>query len=232
MKKVLLSAFALILSVSMYAIGYVSGISITLFDGDSEMPECNIAVPDGSTPDQTNTITPEDNAVAVYAIYNDAAYDLFKQKETGSFKMKNIPLGIKTNGSTSYELWFNGMVGDVVLYDKEKGGTGGVVDVNSDYSFTISESQKNSRIDDRFVLYYIVEELEVCFKNNKLQISSNPYTDGIVVKKDGVAITGSPFSDDVSEIDLSGASFATGRYTVEFGGGKAGGGEEFVVIKE
>lgn len=232
MKKVLLSAFALILSVSMSAVGYVSKITITLFDGDSEMPECGVAIPDGSTMEQTNTITPEDNAVAVYAIYNNDAYDLFRKKEEGGFKMKNIPLGIKTNASTSYEFWFTDVTGTVVLYDKEKGGTGGVVDVNSDYSFTIDPSQKNSRIDDRFVLYYIVEELEVCFKNNKLQISSNPYTDGIVVKKDGVAITGSPFSDDVSEIDLSGASFATGRYTVEFGGGKAEGGEEFVVIKE
>lgn len=249
MKKVLLSAFAFLLAMNMFGqISYTAKAVIDLRQqSGGGMPQAKQKLQIAESGDLEEGLNGSDGGgywtsfneettpLCIYAFFDsdgNGSPEKYRVLETKS-DLKNTKIGFKTTGVGNYKFQFSTVTGQVDLYDKVADLLIEITPSTPAYNFTVANDESGKVVEDRFVVFYKVEELEVCFKDNKLQISSNPYTAGIVVKDaNGTPITGSPFLDSTMEIDLSGASFATGRYTVEFGGGKAGGGEEFVVIKE
>ena len=87
----------------------------------------------------------------------------------------------------------------------------------------------NTTNETRFSLRKLADVLNVCFKNNKIEINENPFDDEIVVKDaNGDQIAGSPFAASTPLIDMTSIGAAGDRFTVEFNGGN----KKFVIVKE
>lgn len=223
MKKFLVSLVTLALSIQLFAISYTDKVTITLYDG-TYYP--NLLV--GESPDiapgqlENGYYAPiQDLAnmpLAIYATFNAVNYENLILNS-----LKNIPIGIKTSAATSYSLYFNGIQGskEVLILDQ---ATEHVIHVNSEspYQFTIAESEKNGYLPNRFVLFYerAVDEgeLDICHKDNQLQLLNNPYAENIVVKDaNGDIVINEPSTNTPQYIDLS--ALASGQYTVELNNG-------------
>lgn len=142
----------------------------------------------------------------------------------------NLALGFGTGENIAYTLKFTNFSGtEYSIYDR---ATGTTVDVNGstpNYDFTIAAGDKNSAINNRFVINHVSGGLDVCFIDNKLQINDNPYTETIVIKDaNGDEIAGSPFAANTLLVDFSTIGAAGDRFTVEF----ADGARKFVVVKQ
>lgn len=249
MKKVLLFTLTILFAANMFGqIGYNAKaiISLRLQAGGMPSAKQNLQLAESDDLEEGlngndgegywASFNEETTPLCIYAFYDsdgNGSNEKYRVLETKS-KLTNTKIGFKTTGAGNYKFQFSNVQGQVDLYDKVTETLIEITSTTPAYNFTVANDESGKVVDDRFIAFYKVIELEVCFKDNKLQISSNPYTtSGIVVKNsEGTPITGSPFAANATEIDLSGASFATGRYTVEFNGGKAAGGEEFVIIKE
>lgn len=221
MKKFFLSVLCVMTAITMSAITYTDQVSITLDDG-TYMPNLVVGesneLADGEI---TNGYASEIQdlstmPLAVYAIFNNVKYSMLAMKH-----MTNIPIGIKTSGQTSYTMYFDDLTGVVRIYDKKTEAEIPITE-GGEYSFTIEPSEKNSELNNRFVLFYERAadegELELCFQYGILTIVNNPYLTNIVVKdENGVTKVDAESTNTPQEIDLS--KLPDGAYTVELNEG-------------
>lgn len=168
--------------------------------------------------------TLESKSCAIYALCEGARFTKLLKKGI------NVPIGFKPkDGTSSYTFRFNAMTGTITLYDKKADTQFTPSGSAVTYVFSIEDSEKdaNGLIEDRFILFYDpTVEFELCFKDNKLLISNNPYSGDIVIKDvNGDPISGSPFAACNTEIDFS--ALAAGMYVVTFDGDK-----KYIVNKE
>lgn len=214
MKKILLSALALIMSVNMFAITYTSEVTITMYDGtyfpnlilgeSSDSQFAGGALVNGYyAPVQDLAGTP----LSVYAYYNNAEYENLVLNS-----LTNVPMGIKTSAATSYTLYFTGLQGTMTIYDSKTDQT---IDCSVAYPFTIEESEKNSIINDRFIINYVAPVKQICFNDEKLQLSkyAGAKVDVYLQGEAAPAKSETVASNALQEINLS--DLAAGEYVVK-----------------
>lgn len=146
-------------------------------------------------------------------------------------------------GNLSYTLKFKNFTGTTTykIYDRKTGKTIDVLgndnikidgDAASQYDFTIDAGENNTTINSRFVINYVPGELDVCFRNDILDVNSNPFsTEDITIERvDGEDFPGTKvFAGTTALIDMSNdTNYPAGRYYVKF----AGGDRKFVIVKE
>lgn len=141
--------------------------------------------------------------------------------------LRNLALGFTTNDKIdlNYTITFENVSGrELKLYDMVTGDITVIAGANS-YDFSITEEQKaagNVQILDRFVIDYtrVVDagDLEICHKDNQLQLLNNPYAENIVIKDaEGTTVKNVVSRNTPQYIDLS--DLAAGQYTVELNNG-------------
>ena len=201
MKKILLSCLAIVMSVSMFAINYTSKVTIALYDGtyvpnfvvgeSSDAEFAGGALVNGYfAPVQDLAAAP----LALYAYYGGVEYENLILDN-----LTNVPMGIKTSNASSYKLLFTNLQGAVSIFDTNTGQT---IDCSANYNFTIEDSEKNSIINDRFVLKYAPFAPELCFNYNVLTVNGHD-GESLVIKQgdteiDNVAALGNTYSKDLS----------------------------------
>jgi len=169
------------------------------------------------------------NTGGIYVFYNDTRYTTWASNAYS----ENLPLGFGTYddaGNLNYTLKFKNFTGttEYTLYDRKTGTTINVNASTPDYDFTVdAEDNNNPLITNRFLINYVVPDFEICFRDNQLQITANPYAENVVVKdaNDTKVVDVAPVTP-YQAIDLS--AQAAGRYTVEL----AGGARKFIIVKQ
>lgn len=144
--------------------------------------------------------------------------------------LTNQYIGFSTNQvDENYTLTFEAFTGESFeLYDLVAHTNFTVNGATPAYDFSVTPAQVGRvAITDRFVINYVAPGFEICFLNNELQITANPYAENVEVYdendtkvKDVAPVT--PYQ----AIDLS--DLANGRYTVKL----AGGARKFVIVKQ
>jgi hypothetical protein len=249
MKKILALAFAMVSAVGMFAaINSQLTIYLDNVDSDKEM-EARIACGDTYSPfnaascaSYVGMYTNASN-IGLYVQYNAANYS-----ELYAPELVNVPLVVVTSreAASKQHYKFFAELGaaannsqEVYVTDLRPDGGGEPVkfllnnateyafDLSGEASFVAGE---NIVIADRFVINYVapvVPDFEICFRDNKLQITANPYAENVVVKdaNDSKVVNEAPVTP-YQEIDLS--ALAAGRYTVEL----AGGVRKFIIVKQ
>ena len=220
MKKLFISILSVMTAITMSAITYTDRVSITLDDG-TYTPNLVVGESNDLTDGEiTNGYASEiqDLSTMPLAIYT--IFDNVKYSSLSMMHMTNMPIGIKTSGQTSYTMYFDDLTGVVRIYDKKTKSEIAVTE-GGDYAFTIEESEKNSELNNRFVLFYerhADNELKICYRYGKLQIEQNPYLTNIVIKdEEGTEKMNVPSENTPQEIDLS--KLPDGAYTVELNEG-------------
>ncbi len=147
--------------------------------------------------------------------------------------LTNLALGFTTNQvDQNYTLAFENFSGETMEFYDLVADTHFTINASTPaYNFSVTAAEVGRKeIRDRFVINYVAPvepEFEICFRDNKLQISNNPYAENIVVKdENGDAVKDVAPVTPYQEIDLS--ALAAGRYTVEL----AGGARKFVIVKQ
>lgn len=223
MKKIMVLLLFVAVAINAMAIDFTAKAKVTLtaLSGFS----CNLMLseyPEAGALSGSE-INMEGRKVALYAL-NGATKLQIVQATT----ITNLPLGLLTDASTDYTLSVSEVEGSetMKIYDKE---TGLYYDLTegASYNFTATANTTN---EDRFVLNYAAPtpaEFEICFRDNQLQITANPYAENVVVKdaNDTKVVDVAPVTP-YQAIDLS--AQAAGRYTVEL----AGGARKFIIVKQ
>ena len=147
---------------------------------------------------------------------------------------QNLAIGFGSCANNDYTLKFQNFDGATyTIYDRVAGETINVNGSTPDYAFSIADVEKSSTINNRFVINYVSDGIELCFISNKLKINSNPYTEDIDIKDaNGNPISGSPFSFDTDEVDFSTIGATGDRFTVEFGPVVDGARRKYIIVKE
>ena len=165
---------------------------------------------------------PDANVPGIYAVSEAGR---FSTSMTNN--LDNNPIGFIAGTDAAYTLTFSGVSGRTLkIYDKET-HTETVLANDGNYPFAATPG---ARIDNRFVINYAAPtpvEFEICFRDNQLQITANPYAENVVVKdaNDTKVVDVAPVTP-YQAIDLS--AQAAGRYTVEL----AGGARKFIIVKQ
>jgi len=153
MKKILLSVLMFVSSIGMFAVNYTNKVTIAMSDGtyfpNLVIGESNDAGFAGGVLVNGYFGLVQDLAstpLSVYAYYQDEAYENLVLDD-----FTNVPMGIKTTNSTGYSLYFAGLTGSFTIYDTKEQVT---IDCTETYHFTIDDAEKNSIINDRFVINY------------------------------------------------------------------------------
>ena len=95
--------------------------------------------------------TPAANESGIYVVYNSARYTGWASNQYS----ENLPLGFYTCENTAYTLKFSSFTGaSYEIYDRVADQTITVNGSTPNYEFTIAASEKNSQINDRFVINY------------------------------------------------------------------------------
>ena len=139
--------------------------------------------------------------------------------------LNNTNIGFTTNlVDQNYTLEFSNFEGaELRLYDLV---TGDVVVINGStpaYAFSVTAEQVGRhQVLDRFIINLVREadsgDLEICHKDNQLQLLNNPYLANIVIKDaEGNTVKNVPSTNTPQYIDLS--DLAAGQYTVELNNG-------------
>ena len=165
---------------------------------------------------------PDANVPGIYAVSEAGR---FSTSMTNN--LDNNPIGFIAGTDAAYTLTFSGVSGRTLkIYDKET-HTETVLANDGNYPFAATPG---ARIDNRFVINFTSDNLDVCFKDNKLEINNNPNTAEDIVIKDaaGNPISGSPFVGTSTLIPLTSIGAKGDRFTVEFYGGA----RKFVIVKE
>ena len=175
--------------------------------------------------------------VNIYVVAGGSNYSSYKLNE-----IVNLHVAILTNrrpaANQHYTLTFNvpTINEGLKLKDLKTGDEVNIVN-GATYEFDVNStldpgyaSGTNFRIEDRFVINYAAPtpaEFEICFRDNELQITANPYAENVVVKdaNDTKVVDVAPVTP-YQAIDLS--AQAAGRYTVEL----AGGARKFIIVKQ
>lgn len=160
--------------------------------------------------------------VALYVINGSDKLQIAKAAD-----LRGAKLGLKTDAKTNYTIDVSSVAGSetLYLYDAEQKKNYALTE-GAHFAFTAVASTTN---ETRFSLRKLADALNVCFKNNKIEINENPFDDEIVVKDaNGDQIAGSPFAASTPLIDMTSIGAAGDRFTVEFNGGN----KKFVIVKE
>lgn len=122
--------------------------------------------------------TPAPNESGIYVLYNSERFTGWASNQYS----ENLALGFYTGENTSYTLKFSNFKGESYeIYDRVENKMITVNASTEDYNFTIDESQKNSQINDRFVINIKVDP-SLCFNYNVLEINGHA-GESLVVKK-------------------------------------------------
>lgn len=183
-----------------------------------------------------NTDLPEN--VNIYVKSGSDKYSSYKLND-----LTNLAIAIVTNrkpaGDQHYTLTFNvpTLTEGLKITDLRTGTTKNITngdtfefDVNTttDPSFVAGT---NFRIEDRFVINYVAPTLDVCFKDNHIEVVNNPFSDvNITLERvDGTDFPGTKsFVGTTTDIDMTNdTNYPAGRYYVKF----AGGNRKFIIVK-
>lgn len=227
MRKIMLMLLVIAAAMNAMAVDYTAKVKVTLSSGSGyEQPMWLSESPSfGSSLDGSPLYESPSEGLPYIALYVINGSEKLQIARTSDFK--NVKVGLKTNGSTSYTITSSEVEGSGVLnlYDMETGAVY-ALDGSSSYNFTATA---NSTINDRFVLNIDVdtEPLETCFTGTELNIIHNPYFGKIVVK-DGGGSTIKSYDYGTSSIDFNEKTakgyyyYTNGAdYTVSFGGARA-----------
>ena len=225
MKKMVFTAFALVIGMMALATetAYVqirltgeSGQSSNVFitEDDAHTTAFEPGVDTEKMMSQANS-----KSVLLYGIVGSTYCE-----DVVSNDLTNLKIGFTTNQvDQNYTLTF---------IDKE-GGTIKLKDLLTDteidlgsatsYNFSVAAGLVGRhQVLDRFVINYHRDpdtgDLEICHKDNQLQLLNNPYTANIVIKdSEGTEVKNVPSTNTPQYIDLS--DLAAGQYTVELNNG-------------
>lgn len=144
--------------------------------------------------------------------------------------LTNQAIGFSTNQvDQNYTLTFETFSGEAFeLYDLVTDTHFTINGSTPAYNFSVTPAQVGRiAITDRFVINYVVPDFEICFRDNELQITANPYAENVVVKdENGTKVVDVAPVTPYQAIDLS--AQAAGRYTVEL----ADGARKFIIVKQ
>ena len=237
MKKVFLILIAVVAMVSVQAANTeVARLTLT---GQGSVAASYITLrvdPAVLTPETSsyyeNTELPDN--VNIYVKVGGDKFSAYKFND-----LTNLAVAFVTNrtaaGNQHYTITFNVPTSTEGLKLKDL-RTGTVTDIVNagTYEFDVNTTTDpgyvagtNYVIEDRFVINYVVPDFEICFRDNELQITANPYAENVVVKdENGTKVVDVAPVTPYQAIDLS--AQAAGRYTVEL----ADGARKFIIVKQ
>ena len=205
----------------------ITSTSSIILDGQTDVLQVNFAISDSWSDGFDNTwdAANPNKGTGIYVSVNDDEYTTWASNKYSD----NLALGFVAAAGGSHKLQFANFSGSSYkIYDRvdnkeiEVLGNGSIkIDgvAATEYTFTADAGTYNSR----FVINYNPNNLAVCFINNVLEISSNPFDAPI-------KITGANGSKEVAVAptpqNISLNDSTAGNYTVEFGGGA----RKFVVV--
>ncbi len=236
MKKIFALALAALSTASIFA-AINSQLTIYL-DSESKEVEARIAAGDTYSPFNASSsasfvpMYPNASNIGMYVVYQGSNY-----MELNAPELQNIPLVIVTSREAAakqtytfaVELGANNSEAVYVTDFRPDGGGDPVkfqLTNTTEYHFTLNNEAayvegQNCVIADRFVINYartLDADLEICHKDNQLQLIQNPYAENIVIKdSEGTEVKNVPSTNTPQYIDLS--DLAAGQYTVELNNG-------------
>lgn len=222
MKKIMVTLLAVAVAMNLMAVTYTAKAKLTLSGGGYT---CDLMLSESAeygalTGSEMNM---DGRKIALYALNGSEKLQIARAKS-----LNNVKLGLLTDAATSYTITVSAVEGSEKLYlhdnvtglDHElKAGT---------IEFTATASSTD---ETRFLLRKDIDALKpgVCFINNKLTISENPFPEDIVIETiDGTPIAGSPFAASTTEVDFTSIGAAGDRFVVKFHNGD----QKLIFIKE
>jgi len=234
MKKMLMSVMALALSMAAMATqtAYVevtltgeSGLSsvVRLTQDDAR----NADFEDGYDTDKVMMYS-NTRSVLIYGIVGT-----HKCEDVVTNDLTNLAVGFSTNQiDQNYTISFANYSGaELKLYDKVT-ETETVISNSATYDFSVTPAQVGRKlINDRFVINFAAPTLDVCFKDNHIEVLNNPFSD-VNITLERVDETDFPgtksFVGTTTDIDMTNdTNYPAGRYYVKF----AGGNRKFIIVK-
>lgn len=220
MKKIMVMLFGVAVAINAMAVDYTAKAVVTLEAESGYTCTLTLRQADEYGVLDGTEMNMDGRVVALYALKDETPLQIARAAD-----LTNVPLGLKTDASTNYTITVSSVAGTETLkiFDKKEGLFYDLTE-GASYNFTATAS---TTINNRFVLNYLAGSFEICFLNNELQITSNPYAQNVVVKdENGTTVKDVASVAPYQAIDLS--DLADGRYTVEL----AGGARKFVIIKQ
>ena len=212
MKKLILSAVAVLASASMMALNPTAVARITLTSADgSDVVTLLESTEDGFSAAFDNGYDanqPEANIPGIYAVAGEARY-----ATVATDNLDELVLGFITGAATDYTLTFANVNGrELKMYDNVT-GTETVITNSASYAFT---AEANTRVDDRFVINRAAVEPEICHRYGNLEVRGTKDQTIVVKDADNNEVINQTLATDNVTISL--AALAAGYYTVEWNG--------------
>jgi hypothetical protein len=210
MKKLILSAVAVLASASMMALtpSAVARITMSSTDG-SDIVTLLESTEDGFSAAFDNGYDanqPDANVPGIYAVAGEARYATI-----ATDNLDELVLGIITGAATDYTMTFANVNGrELKLYDAVT-GTETVIADGATYSFT---AEANTRIDDRFVINRAVVAPEICYRYGNLEVRGTAGQTLVVKDSEGNEVLNQTLATDNEVIPVS--ALDAGYYTVEW----------------
>lgn len=222
MKKIMVILLSAVVAVNAMAVDFTAKAKLTLTAKSGY--KCDLMLAESAEYGALtgSDMNMEDRKVALYALNGGTKLQFAQAAD-----LRGVKLGLLTDASTDYTIAVSLVAGSetLYLYDADQ-KTNFALTEGASYNFTATASTTN---ETRFSLRKLADALNVCFKDNKIEINDNPFDDEIVVKDaKGDHITGSPFAASTPLIDMTSIGAAGDRFTVEFHNGA----RKFVIVKE
>lgn len=222
MKKIMVMLLSAVVAVNAMAVTYTAKAKVTLTSESSY--KCDLMLLESAEYGALtgSVMNMEDRVVALYALNGSTKLQIAEAAD-----LRGVKLGLLTDAKTNYTISVSGVEGSetLYLYDAEEKKNYALTN-DALYNITATANTTN---ETRFSLRKLADVLNVCFKNNKIEINENPFDDEIVVKDaNGDQIAGSPFAASTPLIDMTAIGAAGDRFTVEFNNGN----KKFVIVKE
>jgi hypothetical protein len=210
MKKLILSAVAVLASASMMALTPTAVARITLTSADgSDVVTLLESTEDGFSAAFDNGYDanqPEANIPGIYAVAGEARY-----ATVATDNLDELVLGFITGAATDYTMTFANVNGrELKLYDAVT-GTETVIADGATYSFT---AEANTRIDNRFVINRAVVAPEICHRYGNLEVRGTAGQTLVVKDSEGNEVLNQTLATDNEVIPVS--TLDAGYYTVEW----------------
>ena len=220
MKKIVFLVSLTLVTLSMFAAPVITGKSRIALqeEGQSDKYVLFVLSDDFSDGyDNTYDAASANPGTGIYVLVNDDEYTSWASNKYSA----NLALGFVATKSGTHTLKFDKFDGaEYKIYDRVADKTITVNGSTSSYEFTVDAA---GTYNSRFVINYNPNNLAVCFIDNVLEISSNPFDAPIkIIGANGskeVAVAPTP-----QNISLNDS--VAGNYTVEFNGGA----RKFVVV--
>ncbi len=222
MKKIMVMLLCAVVAVNAMAVTYTAKAKVTLTSESGY--KCDLMLLESAEYGALtgSVMNMEDRVVALYALNGSTKLQIAE-----SVDLRGVKLGLKTDAKTNYTVAVSAVEGSetLYLYDADKKENFALTE-GASFNFTAAA---NATDEARFSLRKLADALNVCFKNNKIEINENPFDEDIVIKDaNGDQIAGSPFAASTPLIDMTAIGAAGDRFTVEFNGGN----RKFVIVKE